>query len=105
MSQSWRSLSSKLPNCLRRAPSSLCDSLNKSGKKASEIDALLGTNGMAGHYFGASQWMFPTRDAYTKMATVMPLERDYFECKMVEASANMVETLNGKLKIWEDVRK
>lgn len=83
----------------------LCDSLNKSGKKASEIDALLGTNGMAGHYFGASQWMFPTRDAYTKMATVMPLERDYFECKMVEARANMVETLNDKMKIWEDVRK
>jgi len=29
-----------------------------------QIDAALGRNGMAGHYFGASQWSLPTREAW-----------------------------------------
>lgn len=47
--------------------------LNASGKRAKDIDKHLGTNGMAGHYFGASQWSFPTEDAYNKMREIMPL--------------------------------
>lgn len=32
---------------------------------------------MAGHYFGASQWMFPTLEAYNKMRQIMPNLGDY----------------------------
>jgi site-specific DNA-methyltransferase (adenine-specific) len=32
-----------------------------------QVDECLGTSGMAGHYFGASQWALPTEDAYDKM--------------------------------------
>lgn len=52
----------------------LRDALKKSGRKAKDVDRLLGTNGMAGHYFGASQWAFPTREAYAKMRTILPLD-------------------------------
>jgi site-specific DNA-methyltransferase (adenine-specific) len=37
------------------------------GLKNRDVDAFLGTNGMAGHYFGASQWNLPTEDAYRKI--------------------------------------
>ena len=42
------------------------------GLTSSDVDKLLGTNGMAGHYFGKSQWEFPTREAYELMRTAMP---------------------------------
>ena len=71
----------------------LRDALQKSGRKASEVDDLLGTSGMAGHYFGASQWMFPTRAAYEKMKEIMELPRDYSECKMVELRFRLFELL------------
>jgi DNA modification methylase len=32
-----------------------------------EIDQCLGKNGMAGHYFGRSQWALPTEDAWGKL--------------------------------------
>jgi DNA modification methylase len=32
-----------------------------------DIDRCLGTNGMAGHYFGRSQWALPTPEAWEKM--------------------------------------
>jgi site-specific DNA-methyltransferase (adenine-specific) len=32
-----------------------------------QVDAALGTNGMAGHYFGASQWALPTAAHYATM--------------------------------------
>ena len=68
-------------------------SLEKSGKKAVDVDNLLGTAGMSGHYFGSSQWLFPTRAAYEKMKEIMPLPRDYFECKKIEMRFNLLETL------------
>lgn len=46
--------------------------LRNSGRTAADVDKLLGTNGMAGHYFGASQWMLPTEASYEKMKTIMP---------------------------------
>ena len=30
-----------------------------------EVDAMLGKNGMAGHYFGSSQWSLPTEAAWS----------------------------------------
>ncbi len=78
----------------------LRDALKKSGRKASDVDDLLGTSGMSGHYFGASQWMFPTQSAYEKMREIMELPRDYFECKMVELRFRLYENLNKKIKEW-----
>lgn len=54
--------------------------LAESGRKAKDVDALLGTNGMAGHYFGASQWIFPTEEAYNKMREIMPGLPSFEEC-------------------------
>lgn len=59
--------------------------LNESGRKARDVDELLGTNGMSGHYFGSSQWLLPTRSAYEKMKTILPLTRDYSELFSVVA--------------------
>ena len=56
----------------------LIDARDAAGIKSSDVDKLLGTNGMAGHYFGRSQWEFPTRDNYIKMQTIMPgLSKDF----------------------------
>lgn len=49
----------------------LCNALKDSGLKQSEVNKRLGTY-MAEHYFGASQWMFPTRETYAQMQTFMP---------------------------------
>lgn len=56
----------------------LIDARDRSGVKSSDVDKHLGTNGMAGHYFGRSQWEFPTRENYIKMQEIMPaLDRDF----------------------------
>ena len=52
------------------------------GLKRREADRALGTNGMAGHYFGASQWSLPTWEAYQLLANYAaehgaPRERPY----------------------------
>lgn len=49
----------------------LCNALKDSGLTQSEVNKRLGTQ-MAGHYFGTSQWQFPTRDFYAQMQTFMP---------------------------------
>lgn len=38
------------------------------GLKMRDADRALGTNGMAGHYFQASQWSLPTWEAYQRLA-------------------------------------
>ena len=55
----------------------LCDALEKSGLKQSDIDRRLNTQ-MSGHWFGSSQWQFPTREFYNKMREFLPL-KDYDE--------------------------
>ena len=44
----------------------LIDALKKSGLTQSEVDRRNG-NQMSGHYFGKSQWQFPTHEEYKKM--------------------------------------
>ena len=46
----------------------LCEEWKRAGLKRSEADKAMGTNGMAGHYFGKSQWSLPTWDAYKTLA-------------------------------------
>lgn len=41
------------------------------GLKNKEVDEALGTAGMAGHYFGASQWSLPTEQAWEVIAGMM----------------------------------
>jgi len=38
------------------------------GLKRRQADTAMGTNGMAGHYFGRSQWSLPTWEAYEQLA-------------------------------------
>lgn len=60
------------------------------GLSSSDVDRLLGTNGMAGHYFGRSQWEFPTRENYDIMRTAMPALKDFDE---VYGYADLLESL------------
>ena len=56
----------------------LIDALKKSGLTQAEVQRRLGTQ-MATHYFGRSQWEFPTQEMYEKMQEFMPLPDDYNE--------------------------
>jgi len=57
----------------------LLEGLKKAGKRACDVDRFLGTNGMARHYFGKSQWEFPTREVYEKLQGFLYLPRNYEE--------------------------
>ncbi len=53
--------------------------LESSGLTQAEVGRRLGTQ-MTGHYFGRSQWEFPTQEYYEQMQTFMPaLDQDYNE--------------------------
>ena len=55
----------------------LCDALKQSGLTQSEVNRRLNTQ-MASHYFGASQWEFPTQEEYKKMQAFLPaLDQEY----------------------------
>lgn len=51
----------------------LCEALKHSGMTQADVCRMLG-NQMAGHYFGRSQWLFPTEENYNKMREAMPLK-------------------------------
>ena len=46
----------------------LASEWREAGLRRGEADKAMGTNGMAGHYFGTSQWSLPTWDAYQALA-------------------------------------
>ena len=69
--------------------------LKKSGKTQADVDQHLGTAGMSGHYFGSSQWMFPTYSAYKKMREIMDLPRDYMECYRLWAKSKKIKLLGN----------
>jgi DNA modification methylase len=52
----------------------------RSGLKGKQLDSLLGTQ-MAGHYFGYSQWSFPTKDHYATLQTTGFWQLPYEELK------------------------
>lgn len=56
----------------------LIEQRNKNKLKNIDVDKYLGTNGMSSHYFGRSQWEFPTREIYNKLNAIMnwPLSYD-----------------------------
>ena len=55
----------------------LQEGLRKAGKRPCDVDRYLGTNGIAGHYFGKSQWEFPTKEIYEKLQSFLHLPLDY----------------------------
>ena len=73
-----------------------------------EIDKCLGKNGMAGHYFGRSQWALPTQDAWDKMRPLFKsrgvdigefdAQRQEFDAQRREFDA---ETSDNLTDVWE----
>ena len=60
----------------------LCEEWAASGLTRRAADEAMGTNGMAGHYFGRSQWELPTWERYQTLAAAanrdgIPRERPY----------------------------
>lgn len=77
----------------------LSRALKKSGVTMSEVNNIMG-NQMAGHYFNPSQWMFPTKENFLKMSTVITFERSYEELRddyLVARVSDMFLKKIGKL--------
>lgn len=72
----------------------LLDSLKKSGLTQREVGKRLGTQ-MEGHYFGRSQWAFPTKEYYIKMQEFMPLDKDYDDIVGIYELQKAVESLQS----------
>ncbi len=71
----------------------LVSALKASGlKNQREVGRRLGTN-MERHYFGKSQWQFPTAEAYAQMQTFMPLPREYETLFLLEDSGADIRSL------------
>ena len=49
----------------------LCEARDRAGLTNREVDAALGTSGMSGHYFGASQWTLPTEEAWRIISSLI----------------------------------
>lgn len=63
----------------------LLEGLRSSGLTQAEVNRRL-RNHMANHYFGRSQWVFPTKENYEQMRTFMPaLDKDYNEVVRLES--------------------
>ena len=73
----------------------LLTGLKNAGKRPSEVDKYLGTNGMAGHYFGKSQWEFPTREVYIKLQNFLDLPLEYEEIYGLQDLLQSLERLES----------
>ena len=73
----------------------LVDGLKKSGKRACDVDRFLGTNGMAGHYFGRSQWEFPTQEVYEKLQVYIGYEVPYAEIYGLQSLMESLQSLES----------
>ena len=85
----------------------LLTGLKNAGKRPSEVDKYLGTNGMAGHYFGKSQWEFPTREVYIKLQSFLDLPIEYEEIYGLQdllQSLQSLERLTLSIGSYKDVK-
>ena len=73
----------------------LLEGLRKAGKTRAEVDRYLGTNGMAGHYFGRSQWNFPTREVYIKLQSLLYLPENYDEIYGLQSLYERLQSLQS----------
>ena len=73
----------------------LIEQRNKNKLRNIDVDKYLGTNGMRGHYFGRSQWEFPTRENYNKLNDIMNWPLSYDEvCGNIERR-NLLKNLQA----------
>ena len=71
----------------------LCAALKDAGLTQAEVGRRLGTN-MEGHYFGRSQWEFPTREYYNEMRKFMPLlDKEYDDVIGIQRLNESLESL------------
>ena len=82
----------------------LIEGLKKAGKRPSDVDRFLGTNGMAGHYFGKSQWEFPTREVYKKLQTFLYLPLDYEKIYGLASLMEALQSLHFSCGDYSDVK-
>ena len=71
----------------------LLEGLKKANKRPCDVDKFLGTNGMAGHYFGCSQWEFPTREVYEKLQGFLYLPQSYNDIYGLQELCESLESL------------
>lgn len=71
----------------------LLEGLKKANKRLCDVDRFLGTNGMAGHYFGRSQWEFPTREVYEKLQGFLYLPQSYNEVYGLQELCESLQSL------------
>ena len=98
-----KSLSVNAEEKRERLRAYLLEGLRKAGKTRAEVDRYLGTNGMARHYFGRSQWEFPTRGAYIKLQSFLCLPEDYDEIYGLQSLLERLERLE-RLKSLESLQ-
>lgn len=82
----------------------LLEGLRKAGKTRTEVDRYLGTNGMARHYFGRSQWRFPTREVYIKLQSLLYLPENYDEIYGLQSLYESLQSLQRLEKFRGDYR-
>lgn len=82
----------------------LLEGLRKAGKTKAEVDRFLGTNGMARHYFGRSQWTFPTREMYIKLQSLLYLPENYDEIYGLQSLYESLQSLQSLQKFRGDYR-
>ncbi len=73
----------------------LCEALTDAGITQAEVGRRLNTQ-MHSHYFGKSQWEFPTKEAYDQMRTFMPkLDKEYEEVVWLYELRKSLESLES----------
>lgn len=88
-------LNSKIKDNSEKLREYLLDGLRKVGKTQADVDRFLGTNGMASHYFGRSQWEFPTREAYIKLQSFLYLPKNYDEIYGLQSLLESLQSLQS----------
>lgn len=85
----------------------LLEGMRKAGKRPCDVNRFLGTNGMAGHYFGKSQWEFPTREVYIQLQSFLYLPLDYekiYGLQELLESLQSLQRLSISQKSYDEVR-
>lgn len=88
-------LEAKIKDNSEKLHAYLLEGLRKAGKSPTEVDRYLGTKGMAGHYFGRSQWEFPTREVYIKLQSFLYLPENYDEIYGLQSLYESLQSLQS----------
>lgn len=88
-------LEAKIKDNSEKLRAYLREGLRKAGKTLAEVDRFLGTNGMAKYYFGRSHWMFPTREVYIKLQSLLYLPKDYDEIYGLQSLLERLQRLQS----------